>query len=65
VDDYCVLAGTDTNFPYTNQFSIPGATPPDIVAEIPFIQEVTDTRWMVVCFIEPIFNADYPLMEES
>lgn len=56
VDDYCIVAGTDTNFPYTNQFGLN-------VTEIPFGQEVTDTRWMVVCFQEPIFNVNYPLME--
>ena len=56
VDDYCVVAGTDTNYPYTNQFGVD-------VTEIPFGQEVTDTRWMVVCFAEPIFNLEFPLME--
>lgn len=55
VDDYCVLAGTDTNFPFTNQFNLEDK-------QVPFIQEVTDTRFMVVCFLEPIFNADYPLL---
>jgi hypothetical protein len=56
VDDNCIVAGTDTNYPYTNQFGIDAD-------EIPFGQEVTDTRWMVVCFVEPIFNLDYPLMD--
>ncbi len=56
VDDYCIVAGTDTNFPWTNQFGVD-------VADLPFGQEVTDTRFMVVCFVEPIFNLDYPLME--
>lgn len=56
VDDYCIVAGTDTNFPFTNQFGVD-------ITEIPFGQEVTDTRWMVVCFQEPIFNGDYPLMD--
>lgn len=57
VDDYCVVAGTDTNFPFTNQFGVEG------VVEVPFQQEVTDTRFMVVCFLEPIFHADYPILE--
>ena len=56
VDDYCIVAGTDTNFPFTNQFGVD-------VTQLPFGQEVTDTRWMVVCFQEPIFNLEYPLME--
>uniref|UniRef100_A0A7S2YKK9 Phytase-like domain-containing protein n=1 Tax=Entomoneis paludosa TaxID=265537 RepID=A0A7S2YKK9_9STRA len=56
VDDYCIIAGTDTNFPFTNQFGVN-------VDELPFGQEVTDTRFMVVCFLEPIFNLDYPLMD--
>lgn len=55
VDDYCIIAGTDTNFPYTNQFGLD-------MTEVPFAQEVTDTRFMVVCFMEPIFNLEYPLM---
>lgn len=56
VDDYCVVAGTDTNFPFVNQF---GLDP----ADVPFFQEVSDTRFMVVCFLEPIFNADYPILD--
>ena len=56
VDDYCIVAGTDTNFPWTNQFGVD-------VGELPFGQEVTDTRFMVVCFVEPIFNLDFPLMD--
>lgn len=56
VDDYCIVAGTDTNYPWTNQFGVD-------VDELPFGQEVTDTRFMVVCFQEPIFNLDYPLMD--
>jgi len=56
VDDYCIIAGTDTNFPFTNQFGVN-------VDELKFGQEVTDTRFMVVCFLEPIFNLDYPLMD--
>ena len=57
VDDYCIIAGTDTNYPWTNQFNVD-------ISELPFGQEVSDTRWMVVCFVEPIFNIDYPLMEK-
>lgn len=56
VDDYCIVAGTDTNFPFTNQFGVD-------VTEIPFGQEVTDTRFMIVCFMEPIFNVNYPLLD--
>jgi hypothetical protein len=56
VDDYCVVAGTDTNFPFTNQFQLE----PN---QVPFWQEVTDTRFMVVCFLEPIFDPHYPLMD--
>uniref|UniRef100_A0A7S4VMY4 Phytase-like domain-containing protein n=4 Tax=Ditylum brightwellii TaxID=49249 RepID=A0A7S4VMY4_9STRA len=56
VDDYCIVAGTDTNFPWTNQFDV------DTTA-LPFGQEVTDTRFMIVCFTEPIFNLRYPLMD--
>lgn len=52
VDDFCLIAGTDTNFPGVNQF---GLTP----AEAPYLQEVSDTRWMVVCFEEPVLSADY------
>jgi Uncharacterized protein conserved in bacteria len=58
VDDYCIVAGTDTNYPWTNQFDVD-------VTELPYGQEVTDTRWMVVCFQEPIFNPEYPLMDEQ
>ncbi len=57
VDDYCLVAGTDTNYPWTNQF---GVDP----ANTPFYQEVTDTRFMVVCFVEPIFSLEYPFLME-
>jgi hypothetical protein len=49
VDDNCIIAGTDTNFPFVNDFNVNMTT-------LPFGQEVSDTRWMVVCFQEPIFN---------
>merc|ERR1712113_325716 len=58
VDDYCIIAGTDTNFPWTNQFGLDGET-----MEVPYLQEVTDTRWMVVCFQEPVFNLDFGLLD--
>ena len=56
VDDYCIVARTDTNYPWTNQFGVDAE-------ELPFGQEVADTRFMVVCFTEPIFNLDFPLMD--
>lgn len=49
VDDNCIVAGTDTNFPFFNDFNIN-------MTVLPFGQEVSDSRWMVVCFQEPIFN---------
>ena len=55
VDDNCIVAGTDTNFPFVNDFAFTNLT------ALPFGQEVSDTRWMVVCFQEPIFNPNYPL----
>lgn len=51
VDDYCIVAGTDTNYPEVNQFEL---APEDV----PDFKEVSDTRFMVVCFVEPIFNPD-------
>lgn len=56
VDDYCVVAGTDTNFPFVDQFQL-------LPDQVPFYQEVSDTRFMVVCFVEPIFDANYPLLK--
>mmetsp|Transcript_8760 Transcript_8760/g.20088 ORF Transcript_8760/g.20088 Transcript_8760/m.20088 type:complete len:580 (+) Transcript_8760:182-1921(+) len=56
VDDYCFIAGTDTNYPWTNQFAISES------AE--FFQEVSDARFMVVCFVEPVFSTDYTLLKE-
>lgn len=55
VDDYCVVAGTDTNFPSTNQFGLEDF-------QVPFWTEVNDARFMVVCFLEPIFNPEYPIL---
>jgi len=52
VDDFCLIAGTDTNFPGTNQF---GLTP----AQAPYLKEVTDTRFMVVCFEDPVLGKDF------
>lgn len=54
VDDYCIVAGTDTNYPFTNQFNL---EPEDVA----YYQEVTDTRFMVICFVEPILAAGYPI----
>jgi hypothetical protein len=56
LDDYCILAGTDTNFPGTNQFNLN-------ISQVPDWQFVTDSRWMIVCFIEPIFDLKYPILE--
>lgn len=55
VDDYCIVAGTDTNYPWTNQLDVN-------LTKIPFAQEVEDARFMVVCFEEPIFNINYNLL---
>ena len=49
LDEYCAMAGTDTNFPSTNQFAL-------LPSEAPYFQEVADTRWMVWCYHDPIFS---------
>lgn len=51
VDDYCMVAGTDTNYPWTNQFDLEEDQVEDW-------QETRDARSMVVCFQEPIFATD-------
>jgi hypothetical protein len=51
-DDYCIVAGTDTNYPWTNQFQLDEA-------DVPFFQEVSDSRFMVVCFVEPVFSTSF------
>jgi hypothetical protein len=51
VDDYCMVAGTDTNFPWTNNFGLEEGM-------VPKWQEVSDSRFMVICFVEPIFNEE-------
>jgi uncharacterized surface protein with fasciclin (FAS1) repeats len=48
--------GTDTNFPTTNQFGLEES-------QVPFWQEVTDTRFMVICFLDPVFNLEYGLFD--
>lgn len=55
VDDYCVIIGTDTGFPISNNdFDLE-------MAEVPFFTEaVEDTRFVYVCFFEPIFDAGFP-----
>jgi len=58
VDDYCIVAGTDTNYPWTNQLDLKDE-------EMSDKQEVSDARFMVVCFEEPIFNANYKLMGDK
>jgi hypothetical protein len=55
VDDYCVVAGTDTNFPSTNQFQLNAS-------QVPFWTKVNDSRFMVICFLEPIFNVNHPFL---
>jgi hypothetical protein len=54
VDDYCFVAGVDTNFPTVNNFGLEESQVPDW-------QEVNDTRFFVACFFQPVFNAEYPL----
>merc|ERR1711918_256781 len=49
LDNHCLIAGTDTNFPATNQFGL-------YSYEAPHFQEVADTRWMIVCYYQPIFE---------
>eukprot|EP01083_Nonionella_stella_P119329 356619_1 len=56
VDDYCIVAGTVTNNPWMNQF--------EIDPNVEFFQEVSDSRFMVVCFVEPIFNLEHPFLKE-
>jgi len=58
VDDYCVVAGTDTNYPWTNQLDLKDE-------EMAYAQEVSDARFMVVCFEEPIFSLNYKLMDNN
>jgi hypothetical protein len=48
VDDYCIVAGTDTNYPWTNQFELDED-------QMENWNETRDPRFMVVCFQEPIF----------
>jgi len=59
VDNYCVLVGTDNGFPLAgNDYGLEE----DLTA-IPFFMEVTkDNRFFFVCFIEPVFSNDYPLL---
>lgn len=58
VDDYCIIAATDTNFPWVNQFKLNENN-------TEYLQEVSDARFMVVCFIEPIFNLEHPIFQAS
>lgn len=51
MDDWCMLAGTDTNFPGTNQFGLTRD-------QVPHFQQVADTRWMIVCYYDPVFSTD-------
>jgi len=57
VDDHCIVAGTDTNYPWLNQYEIDES-------DAEYFQEVLDARWMVVCFVEPIFNIEHPIYQE-
>ena len=49
MDNWCLMAGTDTNFPGTNQFGVSAA-------QTPHFQQVMDTRFMIVCFDDAIFD---------
>jgi len=57
VDDYCIVAATDTNYPWTNQFQLNES-------EVDYWQEVSDSRFMVVCFVEPLFNVKHPFLQD-
>jgi hypothetical protein len=43
-----------TDYPTVNQFGLEESQVPDW-------EEVNDTRFFVACFVEPVFNKDYPL----
>ena len=58
VNGYCIVAGTDTNTPWTNQFKLNES-------DVEYFVEVTDARFMVVCFVEPIFNVEHPLYQQN
>ena len=51
-----LVAGTDTNYPWTNQFGI------DVASQ--YFQEVDDARFMVVCFVGPIFTLEHPFLKK-
>ena len=50
-----IVAATDTNYPWTNQFQLDES-------EVDYWQEVSDSRFMVVCFVEPLFNVKHPFL---
>lgn len=52
LDDYCFMIGTDTDYPFTNTLELP--------FDIPFYQEVTDGRFIMICFLERIFDSGFP-----
>lgn len=60
INDNCVLIGTDTGYPLSNNdYGL------DLeVDSVPFfIQAVEDTRFLFVCFFEPIFHRAYPFTD--
>jgi hypothetical protein len=55
VDDYCFIGGTDPNWPFGDDYSIQ-----DTTLEF-YTEAIVDTRFFIVCYYEPIFDAGFHL----
>lgn len=58
IDPWCVLIATDPGYPLSekNDYDLAEGSVPF------FVEEVQDTRFLIVCFFEPIFTDGYPFM---
>jgi hypothetical protein len=52
-DDYCFLAGTANDFPFTNDWD--DTNPPN-----PFLEQFQFPNFMIVCFLEPVLDRGFP-----
>jgi hypothetical protein len=68
-DDYCFLAGTATDYPFTNDWgitrAITGLTTPvvpagPIVTTYPYFDAIQEPNFIVVCFLEAVLDRGFP-----
>jgi hypothetical protein len=62
-DDYCFLAGTATDFPFTNDWGIDrngSANTTNTMGVYPYFDAIQEPNFIVVCFLEAVLDRGFP-----